>query len=112
RQFAGQPRRSREDVIRLTNIANQVKLVDANVKWHEIWSRSGRKSSKTPLSGFTGTAVYYSDSWESLMPWLVLGQATQLGKSTAKGNGVYELAGGGWPLYWDWLRLSYDELFA
>ena len=38
------------------------------------------------------------------MPWLVLGQATQVGKSIVKGNGVYELRGGDyWPAYWDWL---------
>ena len=104
RQFAGADRRPYEEVQHLHRLADQVRLVEADTRWHEMWTRSGRKSSKTPLSGLTGTAVYTTDDWTELMPYLILGQATQAGKSIVKGNGVYELQGENWPLYWDWLQ--------
>lgn len=104
RQFAGQPRRDSAAVAHLHALADRVRLVDAHTQWHETWVYSGRKEEKTPLSGFTGTAVYRADHWDDLLPWLVWGQATQCGKSVVKGNGVYELGGGKWPPYWDWLR--------
>jgi hypothetical protein len=112
RQFAGHERRDPEEVARLHALADQVRLVDAQTRWHEIWVHSGRKGNKTPLSGFTGTAVYHADDWESLLPWLVWGQATQAGKSHVKGNGVYELAGGDWPAYWDWLRAAREDFIG
>lgn len=102
RQFAGQDGRPAEDVERLHRLAQRVRLVEADTEWHELWSHSRRKEEKTPLGGLTGTAVYYSDDWRPLLPWLVWGQATQAGKSAVKGNGVYELDGER-PLYWDWL---------
>lgn len=109
RQFASptmtnQERRNQTEVAHLYQLADRVRLVESQVRWHEIWVHSGRKDDKTPLSGFTGTAVYWAADWAELMPWLVWGQATQAGKSTVKGNGVYELAGGEWPLYWDWVQ--------
>ena len=103
RQFAGADRRPYEMVQHLHQLADKVRLVEANTRWHEMWSSSGRKRSKTPLSGLTGTAVYTTNNWTELMPYLILGQATQAGKSIVKGNGVYELQGGDWPCYWDWL---------
>ncbi|GIK56915.1 MAG: hypothetical protein BroJett015_25780 [Chloroflexota bacterium] len=105
RQFAGQERRAAADVQHLYRLAETVRLVDSRVRWHEIWTHSGRKDDKTPLSGLTGTAVYWAADWAELMPWLVWGQATQAGKSVIKGNGVYELAGN-WPLYWDWMQAA------
>lgn len=104
RQFAGQERRDPAEIAHLHALADRVRLVDAQTRWHELWSYSGRKGEKTPLSGLTGTAVYRADDWTDLLPWLVWGQAAQCGKSAVKGNGVYELSGGNWPLYWDWLR--------
>jgi hypothetical protein len=104
RQFAGAERRPPEQITYLHSLADKVRLVETSTRFHEIWVHSGRKGQKTPLSGLTGTAVYRCDDWTELMPWLVLGQATQAGKSIVKGNGVYELHGGDWPPYWDWLR--------
>lgn len=104
RHFAGQERRDRDDVVRLNGLADRVRLVEARTDWHELWVHSGRKQRRTPVGGLTGTAVYYSDDWSSLMPWLVLGQATQVGKSVVKGNGAYELGLPGAPCYWDWLE--------
>jgi hypothetical protein len=110
RQFAGQERRDAANRIHLTRLADQVRLIDAHTQWHEIWVHSGRKGNKTPLSGLTGTAVYRTDNWEPLLPWLIWGQATQVGKSTVKGNGVYQLTGGDWPLYWEWMRVPDAQL--
>jgi len=107
RQFAGQARRAQAEILRLHTLADRVRLVDAQTRWHEIWAYSGRKGEKTPLSGFTGTAVYHSEDWSQLLPWLIWGQATHVGKSVVKGNGVYELEGGNWPPYWDWLRADH-----
>ena len=104
RQFAGQPGRDRDEVAYLHHLADQVRLVESETRWHELWSWSGRKGRKTPLSGLVGTATYWAEDWEPLLPWLVWGQATQVGKSAVKGNGVYELhvvgMGGS---YWEWL---------
>lgn len=107
RQFAGQERRPAAEIIHLHALADQVRLVDAQTRWHELWANSSRKGEKTPLSGFTGTAVYRANDWSELLPWLVWGQAAQSGKSVVKGNGVYELEGGDWPAYWDWLRADH-----
>lgn len=103
RQFAGQDRRSKEEINHLHALADQARLVDAQTQWHELWSNSSRKGEKTPLSGFTGTAVYHHPNWAELLPWLIWGQATQSGKSVIKGNGVYEIIEGKWPGYWHWL---------
>ncbi|MEZ4519874.1 MAG: CRISPR system precrRNA processing endoribonuclease RAMP protein Cas6, partial [Chloroflexota bacterium] len=102
RQYAGGERRDREEVFFLNDLAGQVRMVDSRIDWVEQWSWSGRKGARTPLSGFVGTAVYYSTDWGPLLPWLLLGQGTQAGKSAVKGNGVYQLMDQS-PGYWDWL---------
>lgn len=103
RQFAGAERRNKEEVMALYAFADQVRLLDAQTDWHELWTNSSRKGHKTPIGGFTGTAVYRSEQWEKLLPWLILGQATQSGKSVIKGNGVFALINENWPCYWDWM---------
>ena len=110
RQHASSERREKEQVFQLHQLANAVRLVEADTHWHEMWSHSSRKKGKTPLGGFTGTAVYWAEDWKPLFPWLMWGQATQTGKLTTKGNGVFELFGGEWPLYWDWMRSETDSV--
>ncbi len=110
RQFADGERRDPAQIAHLNALAEKVRLVETNGRWHELWSHSGRKGRKTPLGGFVGTAVYHADDWSELLPWLIWGQAVQSGKSTAKGNGVFELHGGDWPLYWDWMRSEFDSV--
>ncbi|MCI0575424.1 MAG: CRISPR system precrRNA processing endoribonuclease RAMP protein Cas6 [Chloroflexi bacterium] len=104
RQFAGQERRPPDEVERLHALADRVRLVDVHTHWLELWSWSGRKQQKTPLGGFVGAATYRTADWEPLLPWLVLGQATQAGKLVIKGNGVYEIAAPPNPGYWRWLN--------
>jgi hypothetical protein len=107
RQFAGQTRRNPAEVAYLHHLADQVRLVESNTRWHELWSHSSRKDDKTPLSGLVGSATYLASSWELLLPWLIWGQATQVGKSVVKGNGVYELHRLDMLSYWQWLKERY-----
>jgi len=101
RNFAGGARRDRAELDRLHAAADRVRLVDCQVHWVEQWSWSGRKESLTPVGGFVGTAAYRSDDWADLLPWLLLGQGTHVGKLPVKGNGVYEVAGRA-EGYWAW----------
>ncbi len=100
RQLAGQERRGREDLAHLNTLADQVRLVSSQTKWHELWSWSGRKQDQTPLGGLVGTATYWTAEWQELLPWLLLGQGVQAGKYASKGHGVFELLSPDQPPYW------------
>lgn len=100
-QFAGELPRAREEVAAFQNWSNQVRLVDAQTRWLEVKGWSGRRQQENWLSGFVGTATYRTGEWEPLLPWLVLGQAVQVGKFTVKGNGLFEIVPrGGEAGYW------------
>jgi hypothetical protein len=89
--FCGGARRERAELDTLHAAAERVRLVECDVRWVEQWSWSGRKESRTPVGGFVGTAAYRAADWAELLPWLLLGQATHVGKIPVKGNGVYEI---------------------
>ncbi len=93
-QYAGGQARSPEDIQQLYQMADRVRLVDADVAWRDYFGGSSRKGQKTPLSGFVGTATYRAEDWTPLLPWLILGQSIQVGKHTVRGNGVYRLVEG------------------
>lgn len=100
-QHAGQDRRPKAEVERLYRLADQVRLVESNVEWVDIWGPSKRKRRSTPMGGFVGMATYRARDWDALLPWVVMGQGVQAGKLAVKGNGVYQIqmpAGRG---YWD-----------
>ena len=42
-------------------------------------------------SGIVGTATYYAPDWRPLLPWLIWGQSTHVGKNVVKGCGIYQL---------------------
>jgi hypothetical protein len=92
-QHAGGETRSQEARERLWNAADRVRLVEDATQWVEISSGSRRTGRRTWLSGFVGEATYAApkDVWKILFPWLVWGEMIQVGKDTAKGNGVYSL---------------------
>jgi hypothetical protein len=100
RQHNGGERRSFEDVRRLYQLADEVRLVDQSAQWLELWGPSSRRGQSTPMGGFVGYAVYRSKHWNELLPFLLLGQGVQAGKLTAKGNGVFQVEFDGRDGYW------------
>ncbi len=102
-QFGGDARRDRDELARLHGLANGVRLMESRHRWVEVWSWSGRTRTKSPMGGFLGRVNYQTATgWDELLPWLLLGQATQVGKSAVKGNGVFELEPSG-KGYWQWV---------
>jgi hypothetical protein len=99
-QYAQQPSRSRDEIQSLYALADGVHLVDTDVRWIDIFGWSNRKEGRTPMGGFVGSALYRSNNWETLLPWLVFAQGVQVGKLTVKGNGVYEIVGDRDDAYW------------
>ncbi|MDE3089465.1 MAG: CRISPR system precrRNA processing endoribonuclease RAMP protein Cas6 [Chloroflexota bacterium] len=87
---AGRPRRPQEEIQSLQRIAEQVRLVESETRWVEVFSGSSRRGTTSPLSGIVGRAAYAAtpEVWSPLLPWLLWGQLAQVGKSTVKGNGV------------------------
>jgi hypothetical protein len=77
----------------LMALADQVRLVTGRGGWQDIHSYSRRLGQSTPLGGFTGRAVYEAppDVWQALLPYLLWGQSTHVGKSATRGDGWYEL---------------------
>ncbi len=70
--------------------AAQVTISHRDTRWIEMWSGSRRDGEIRPTSGFTGQVQYNGDV-SRLLPWLILGQALQVGKNTVKGCGWYRL---------------------
>jgi len=95
-QFADRPPLPREEKARLLAIADRVTLVADETDWWDVKGRSTRLGRSQPLGGFVGRAVYQADSlevWRPLLPWLLWGQSTQVGKNVVKGCGVIAVSG-------------------
>jgi len=92
-QYAGGSPRLPEDCRRLWTLANQVRLVESHATWVDVCSGSSRSRQATWISGLVGPARYSApgEVWRTLLPWLLWGQVCQVGKDTAKGNGVLRL---------------------
>jgi hypothetical protein len=92
-QHAGTTQRPAEERERLWNLGNQVRLVESQARWEDVSSGSSRTGQQTWISGLVGPAWYVAPAevWQELLPWLLWGEVTQVGKDTAKGNGVYRL---------------------
>jgi len=105
-QFASGAGRPLAEVQALQSLADQVRLMETDTRWVELWSGSSRTGRQTPMGGFMGAAVYAAppEVWRPLLPWLIWGQAAQVGKDVVKGNGWYELVAPGWPRYGHWLE--------
>jgi len=100
KQHNGGERRPPEEVSELNQLADQVRLIEQSTQWIELWGPSGRTGRSTPMGGFVGFVVYRSKHWDKLLPWLLLGQGVQVGKLTAKGNGVFQVDLSGRSGYW------------
>ena len=98
-QFADEAPLSREEKGRLLSIADRVRLVADETRWWDVKGRSTRLGRPQPLGGYVGRAVYQADeldTWRPLLPWLLWGQSTQVGKNVVKGCGVCRIANGEW----------------
>ncbi len=72
----------------LVERSRQVKLVRADVRWHD-WERySNRQKQRMKLGGFLGTARY-SGPWREFWPFLKLGEILHIGKGATFGLGKY-----------------------
>ncbi len=93
-QHAGAERRPTAEREQLWNLANRVRLIESQARWEDVSSSSSRTGQQTWISGLVGSAWYRApqDVWRQLLPWLLWGQIAQVGKDTAKGNGVFRLA--------------------
>lgn len=73
----------------IQNARNSVRVVSANLYWHD-WARySARQQSKLKMGGFRGE-ITFAGSLKEYLPFLVLGQYLHVGKGTAYGLGKYE----------------------
>jgi CRISPR/Cas system endoribonuclease Cas6 (RAMP superfamily) len=96
-QFASEAPLSQEEKAHLLSLADRVKLIDGETQWWDVKGRSTRLGHDQPLGGFVGQALYQAegtDIWRPLLPWLLWGQSTQVGKNVVKGCGWYRIANG------------------
>lgn len=77
------------NIERLLPLADDVRLVGDQTQWVDLRSPSRHKQLGSPIGGFVGRSIYHSEHWDQLLPWLLWGQLTQVGKNTVKGNGWY-----------------------
>lgn len=77
----------------LWGLANRVRLLENDTRWDEVQSGSSRTGQKTFISGLVGSARYSAaaEVWRELLPWLLWGEITQVGKDAVKGNGVFRV---------------------
>ena len=77
----------------LLNASETVHILKDKTQWKDMRSGSRRQGRTTPTGGFIGE-VTYSTVPSPLLPWLVVGQGVQVGKSAVKGNGWYRIITG------------------
>lgn len=75
--------------------ADTVKLVESNTHWWDLKGYSARLARPQVLGGFVGSAWYYAPDWRPLLPWLLWGMSTHVGKNIVKGCGVFRLIAAG-----------------
>ena len=96
-QFADEAPLAREEKARLLSLADRVRLASDETRWWDVKGRSTRLGRPQPLGGFVGRAVYQAEAphvWGLLLPWLLWGQSTQVGKNVVKGCGWYRMGNG------------------
>jgi hypothetical protein len=93
-QYAAQPRLPRAGRDHLLALAGQVALAEDQTHWWDLQGHSSRLKQRQKLGGFVGPASYQAKDpivWQTLLPWLVWGTVTQVGKHVVKGCGWYEV---------------------
>lgn len=79
------------DVPALLALAENVQLVEHDIRWEELESYSTRRRGRMHIGGFIGTATYKADDWQPFLPWLLWGTLVGIGKNTVKGDGWYTI---------------------
>lgn len=74
--------------------ADQVRTVEDSTRWVDLESYSRRRDARTPIGGFVGRAVF-EGPLTPLLPWLIWGEYTHVGKNAVKGDGWYRIGGMG-----------------
>lgn len=74
--------------------AEEVRTVEDSTRWVDLESYSARRDARTPIGGFAGTAVF-EGPLTPLLPWLIWGEYTHVGKNAVKGDGWYRIEGMG-----------------
>lgn len=72
--------------------AEAVVLVQDHTHWWDVKGYSGRTQRQQVLGGLVGRATYWAADWQPLLPWLLWGSITQVGKNVVKGCGIYRLS--------------------
>lgn len=77
----------------LLALAEQVTLVENRTQWWDVKGHSQRLQREQALGGYVGLAHYEADPvvWRPLLPWLVWGMSTHVGKNAVKGSGWYTM---------------------
>jgi hypothetical protein len=87
-QYAGTP--PPFDAPALLRAAEQVRVVEQQLVWRELFRASGRHGRLLPMSGLLGKVVLEGEL-APFLPWLVWGSLTHVGKDAAMGNGRMRL---------------------
>ncbi len=70
--------------------AEVVRITHTATRWQEMWSHSRIDGTTKPSSGFIGE-VQYEGELGALLPYILVGQALQVGKNAIKGGGWYNV---------------------
>lgn len=68
-----------------------VTLVEDRTHWWDLAGYSSRVGRAQQMGGLVGSALYHAPDWRPLLPWLLWGMSTQVGKNVVKGCGVFQV---------------------
>lgn len=71
--------------------ADAVQLLDQQTNWWDVKGYSSRLGRQQVIGGLVGRAHYQAANWLPLLPWLLWGVSTHVGKNIVKGCGIYRL---------------------
>lgn len=71
---------------------DSVRLVEDQTHWWELSGYSARLKQEQQIGGLMGSAIYQAPDWRPLLPWLLWGMSTQVGKNVVKGCGVFSVS--------------------
>jgi len=76
----------------LLALAAKVERESDQTHWWDVKGLSTRLGRPQPLGGFVGRVTYLAGDWAPLLPWLIWGASTHVGKNAVKGGGWYRLS--------------------